>query len=242
MSIPKVVMGVEYIEQLKIMTKQLESISFPEARRVAAELIEVFKIEELTEKQVDTAQFLVEFLSLKDSANRILYAIGGAIQNGKEEIIKTYNLLLSIGYDDKKIKDYYNKTAVVLTRDYASVKEQYDYLVKIGFTDEEINDCFLYAISLGKEYMLSRCELVLRYFNKDLLVQLAKGYLFYFYFNDPEDCIEYIVNFLGKEKAEQVLRGESELLYLWKSKFYRDEYVLGNQHDEAMYIIKKYIN
>lgn len=233
-------MNVEYIEQLRIMSKQLESISFPEARRVAAELIEVFKIEKLTEKQIDTAKFLVEFLSLKDSANRILYAIGGAIQNGKEEIIKTYNLLLSIGYDEEKIKDYYNKTAVVLTRDYVSVKEQYDYLVKIGFTDEEIKDCFLYAVSLGKEYMLSRCNLVLKHFNKDLLVTLSKGYLFYLYFNDPEDCIKYIVKFLGKEKAEKVLQAESELLYLWKSKFYRDEYVLGNQHNEAMHIIEKY--
>lgn len=231
---------MEYIEQLRIISKQLESISFPESRRVAAELIEVFKIEELTEIQIDTARFLVEFLSLKDSANKILYAIGGAIQNGKEEIINTYKFLLSVGYDEDTIKDYYNKTAVVLTRDYASVKEQYDYLVKIGFTDEEIKDCFLYALSLGKEYMLSRCELVLKYFNKDLLAILAKGYLFYFYFNDPEDCIEYIVKFLGKEKAEQVLREETELLYLWKSKFYRDEYVLGNQHNEAMYIIKKY--
>lgn len=232
---------MEYIEQLRIMSKQLESISFPEAKRVAAELIEVFRIEELTEKQVDTAKFLVDFLSLKDSANKILYAIGGAIQNGKEEIINTYKFLLSLGYDEETIKDYYNKTAVVLTRDYASVKEQHEYLVKTGFTDEEIKECFLYAISIGKEYMMSRCELVLKHFDKELLAILAKGYLFYFYFNDPEDCIEYIVEFLGKEKAEQILRNEPELLYLWKSKYYRDEYVLGNQHEEAMFIIKKYI-
>jgi len=234
-------MDNNYLKGFRNITKQLEKIDFPEARNVSMYITECDKTKlELTDAEIDTAKYIMKLIGGNDNARIHSDSIAKAIRADCAELKMVYDYLMQLGYSNEKLQEFYSKNQSILCYALKEITEQYEYLLKTGLTTEQIKELFLDTIYIGPYSLKERCEVVLKYFDKKMIYILGKQYLFYGYYTDPVDCIEYVVKRLGIEKAEKILREQDMLLYLWKEKYQRNDWTHGPQHREALELIEKY--
>lgn len=234
-------MDEAYFKGLRNITKQLEGIGFPDANDVAMYIMEAEQSRlELSYAEMESACYILELINSKGNARVHPGPIARAICKECSEIKKVYNFLVQVGYSKEKLQDFYSKEQSILYYDLENIKKQYEYLGEVGLTSEQVKELFLDTVYIGPSEVKERCETVLRYFDEKMIYHLGNRFLFYGYYTDPVDCIEYVVDRLGIEKAEEIFLEQDMLLYLWKERYQRDDISHGPQHREAMALIEKY--
>jgi len=231
-----------YFKGYRNIIRQLEEIQFPEAHNIAMYIMERDNNKtELSPEEIDTAKYIKKIAGYKGDEETLSDgAVSHAIRKNKKRIEDMYMFLVEKGYTPEDIEKFYKKNSIAFYFDASEMNDCFDYLLKLNLLPEQVKNIFMHAVCLGFEALKNRCECVMRYFNLDTLYLLAQGYLFYLYYTDPVDGIEYIVNELGVNKAQELLINEEMFLYLWKEKWQRSDWVHGKQHREALEIIEKY--
>lgn len=235
-------MDKAYFVGYRNITQQLLSMGFPEAKSIAIHIVDKYKNKiRLTDDELEIAKYLKNFLySDTDDISINEGAITRVFENTKEDICKMIEYLYRCGYSEGKVRSFYRKNPVALYCNDKEMKAIFEYLCSIGLNNEQVINVFLKAICIGLENVKMRCEHVLKYFDISVLYTLSQGYLFYIYYTDPIDAINYIVDKLGIEKSRDLLKEEDLFLYLWKEEWQRCDYVHGKQHKEALLIVEKY--
>lgn len=231
-----------YFKGLRNIAKQLDEIGFPDGKDVAMYIMEEDKTKlELSVDEIETAKYILRLIGANGDARVHAGQIANGISTGCEEIKNVYKFLLNVGYSEEQLQKFYSKDQSAFCYKRTNLEKQFDYLEKIGLSHEQVLDVFLDTIYLGYDETKERCETVLKYFDNQMVYTLGKKYLFYGYYTDPVDGIEYIVEHLGVEKAEKLFLEQDMILYLWKEKYQRNDWTHGTQHKEAIQIINKYL-
>ena len=234
-------MDKTYFKGMRNITKQLKAINFPEGNDIAMYIMEENKTKlELSETEIETAKYILELICANDDAKMHPGQIAYGICSEGEEIKKVYKFLLEMGYSNEQLQTFYSKNQSAFCYKCIELKKQFEYLKDVGLSHEQVLDLFLETIYLGYNETKRRCETVLKYFDVQMIYVLGKKYLFYGYYTDPVECIEYVVKQLGIKKAKAILLEQDMLLYLWKEKYERGDWTHGPQHLEALELISKY--
>lgn len=231
-----------YFKGYRNIIRQLEEIQFPEAHNIAMYIMERDNNKtELSYEEVETAKYIKKIAGYRGDEETLSDgAVSHAICLNRKCIEDMYMFLAEKGYTSRDIKEFYKKNSIAFYYDANEMKDSFDYLLNLNLSSEQVKNIFMQAICVGNGSLKDRCECVMKYFNLDTLYLLAQGYLFYLYYTDPVDGIEYIVNELGVDKALELLANEEMFLYLWKEKWQRNDWVHGKQHREALEIVEKY--
>lgn len=232
----------EYFKFYRNATKQLEAIGFPDSSNIAMYLADVNKGNlELNQEEIETAKSIMNVAGFVSTDENVAHAaIANSIHLGKKRIEDMYSFLRTKGYSAEEIKKFYYRHSNAFYYDAEEMNDDYEYLKSINLSEDHIRKVFLKAVCVGNGPLKERCECVLNYYDTETLFKLAQGYLFYTYYTDPVDGINYVIQELGAEKAQELLREEEMFLYLWKEKWQRGDWVHGKQHNEALEIIEKY--
>jgi len=234
-------MDEKYYKTWRNITKQLKNIGVPDAQGVAMIIADSYGDKmELSEEELKTAQFMLNFIEEREERAVDSLSIARGICSDLKEIKKVYVSFYKIGYSKEEIHEFYKRTPSIYAYTVIEFEKLNMYLCELGLSPIEVKDVFLKAVRIGYDETKARCETVLKYFDKKMVYELGKNFLFYAYYTDPIDCIEYIVDRLGLKLAENILNNEPMLLFLWKEKYQRNDWTHGPQHKEAMELIEKY--
>ena len=233
--------GEIYYRNLMRISRQLEKIGFPCESAVAEEINKAQRDKEkLSEDEIETA-LCIKMISDYNSEDMIEpYHCSYAILHGTNRLFDTCKFLKNIGLNKNEVKIAFKRNSQLLMYDLEYLRDSYEILKNYGLNEFQIKEVFVEAVCVGKDECELRCACVRKYFPKEMLYMLAKKWLFYRYYTDPADCIEYLVAELGKGKATELLTNEKSILYLWKEKYQRSDIAHGIQHNEALEIIEKY--
>lgn len=232
-----------YFKGLRNITKQLDTIEFPDGKDVAMYIMEDKKTKlELSETEIETAKYILNLMGTSGDVRVHPGPVAYGICSDCEEIKKVYEFLIGIGFSKEQLQKYYSKDQSAFCYKCIDLEKQFDYMKNIGLSQEQVLDVFLDTIYLGYDETKQRCETVLKYFDIQMVYTLGNRYLFYGYYTDPVDGIEYMVERLGIEKAKKLLLEQDMILYLWKEKYQRNDWTHGPQHREALDLIEKYRN
>lgn len=229
-----------YTRRWKTIAKQLEELKMPDARHIAMMIADDdCKKEQLTEEECETAKFIMNFIDENDKPLDFI-AIADGICSDFNEIKKVYAAMCKIGYTKEELYKFYQRNPVFFGCTLENLTKTVTYLGEIGFRVDQIKELLLKVLVIGYEEAKARCEEFLTYFDKDMVYQLGKEYLFFPYYTDPIDCLQYIISELGVEGAEKILLNEPMLLFYWKEEWQRDDPTHGFQHNEALKLIRMY--
>lgn len=234
-------MDEKYCKTWRNITKQLKNIGVPDAQGIAMIIADSYGDKmELTKEEIKTAQFILNFIEEREERSVDSLSIARGICSDLKEIKRVYVSFYKIGYSKDEVYEFYKKTPSIYTYTVQEFEELNEYLYELGLSPVEVKDVFLKTVRIGYEETKARCETVLKYFDNKMVYELGKDFLFYAYYTDPIDCIEYIVDRLGLNGAEKILNNEPMLLFLWKDKYQRNDWTHGPQHKEALELIEKY--
>lgn len=233
--------GEIYYRNLMRISRQLEEIGFPCESAVAEEINKVHREkEQLSNDEIRTA-LCIKMISDYNSEDMIdPYHCSYAILRGTTRLFDICKFLKNVGLNKNEVKIAFKRNSQLLMYDLEYLRDSYEILKNYGLNEFQIKEVFVDAVCVGKDECELRCACVRKYFPKEMLYMLAKKWLFYRYYTDPADCIEYLVTELGKGKATELLTNEEGILYLWKEKHQRSDTAHGIQHNEALETIEKY--
>ena len=161
-----------------------------------------------------------------------------AIINGIDNMEGTWNLLLEKGFTKDEVENYFKKCSDAFSLNSEKINAVYDYFVSVGLAKEEILQLLLKAAPLHTEAVKELSESVLKRYDKELLVNLGKGFLFHPYYTDPQEAIETVYNHYGPTLSRQLLENEEYFLYDYKEASHQKD--LSMSHPDALAVIEKY--
>lgn len=215
-------------------------ISEKSSRKIAQWICEKADKNTITESDVKCLEFVKAIIGEIDADSTATFTATTAILNGIDNIESTYNYLLSLGYLEEEVKTFFKKDSSAFGLKKGNLEEIYNYLLSLGITSNEVKEIYLKAILLSPENVKNHCECVLSHYDKQLLLTLGKGFLFYGIYSDPLSAIETVYTELGPVVSRQLLEQEPYFLYQYKLDIYQKDFTLPMPHGEAVEIIEKY--